>query len=85
MAFLKTKRKRKRKWGGDRKSTKFVAMEFATKDVKGTTSIEGCRMRASTTLSMASNASHYDIKPTDAQRSSVALQKLHPPASVVVS
>jgi hypothetical protein len=28
---IKKKRKRK-KWGGDRKSTRFIAMEFATKD-----------------------------------------------------
>jgi hypothetical protein len=44
MAFLKKKRKRKRKWGGDRKSTKFLlAMEFATNDCKGATSIEDAR------------------------------------------
>ena len=40
MAFLNKKRKRKRKWGGGRKSTKFRAMELATNDCKGATSIE---------------------------------------------
>jgi hypothetical protein len=39
MAFLNKKRKRKKKWGGDRKSTKFRAMEFAAEDYKGATSI----------------------------------------------
>jgi hypothetical protein len=44
-------------------------MEFATKDVKGATSIEDRMMRVSTMLSMASNAKKIDIKPTDAQGS----------------
>jgi hypothetical protein len=84
MAFFKTKRKRKRKGGGDRKSTKFVAMEFATKHIKGATSIEGSMMRVSAMLSMmASSAKKTNIKPTDAQRFSVALQKLRSLASVV--
>jgi hypothetical protein len=47
MAFFKKKRKRKRKWGGDRKSTKFRAIEFATNDCKGATSIEDRAMRVS--------------------------------------
>jgi hypothetical protein len=40
MAFLKKKRKRKSKWGGDRKSTKFLAMEFATNDCKGARNVD---------------------------------------------
>jgi hypothetical protein len=86
MAFFKKKRKRKSKWGGDRKSTKFlaIAMEFATNDCKGATSIEDGGMRASTMMSMASsNAIKCDKELTDAQRLSVALQKLRSSASVV--
>jgi hypothetical protein len=70
MAFLKKKRKRKRKWGGDRKSTKFLAMEFATNDCKGATSIEGSAMSVSAMLSMASNAKKIDMKPTATPRGS---------------
>jgi hypothetical protein len=40
MAFLN-----KKKWGGDRKSTKFRAMEFAAEDCKGETSIEDTFIR----------------------------------------
>jgi hypothetical protein len=83
MAFLKKKRTRKRKWGGDRKSTQFLAMEFATNDCKGATSSEDGRMRASAMLSMASNAMKCDKELTDAHRPSVALQKLRSSASVV--
>jgi hypothetical protein len=83
MAFLKQKRKRKSKWGGDRKSTKFLAMEFATNDCKSTPSIEDGGMRVSTMLSMASIAMKCDKELTDAQGLSVALQKLRSSASVV--
>jgi hypothetical protein len=86
MAFIKKKRKRKRKWEGDRGPTKFLAMEFATNDCKGATSIEDrAKMRASAMLSMASNAKKIDMGPTDAQRLSVALQELRSSASVVGS
>jgi hypothetical protein len=82
MAFLKRKRKRKSKWGGGRKSTKFLAIEFATNDFKGATSIEDGGTRASAMLSMASNAMKCDKELTNAQRFSVALQKLRSSASV---
>ena len=56
MAFLNKKRKRKKKWGGDWKSTKFRAMEFAAEDFKGATSIEDTFIRVSTMVSMTSCA-----------------------------
>jgi hypothetical protein len=56
MAFLNKKRKRKKKWGGDRKSTKFRAMEFAAEDCKGATSIEDTFIRVSAMVSMTSCA-----------------------------
>jgi hypothetical protein len=49
-------RKRKRKWGGDRKSTNFLAMQFATRDVAGAKSLDDTGMRVSTMLAMASHA-----------------------------
>jgi hypothetical protein len=59
-------------------------MEFATNGVRGETSIEGSAMRvASAMLSMASNTKEIDMGLTDAQRFSVALQKLRSSASVV--
>jgi hypothetical protein len=47
--YLVKTRKRKR-WGGDRKSMKCIAMEFATKDVKGAKSVDDSMMRVSAML-----------------------------------
>jgi hypothetical protein len=57
MAFLNKKRKRKNTWGGRPEVyTKFRAMEFATNDCKGATSIEDTFIRVSTMVSMTSCA-----------------------------
>jgi hypothetical protein len=78
--YLVKTRKRKR-WGGDRKSTKFIAMEFATKDVKGAKSLDDTGMRVSTMLAMASHAGHYDEKLTKDQKFFALLRKSGPSAS----
>ena len=83
MAFLNKKRKRKSKWGGDRKSTKFRAMEFATNDCKGATSIEDTFIRVSTMVSMTSCAAKDTRKLDKAHKFYAALSKLRSSASVV--
>jgi hypothetical protein len=85
MAFLNKKRKRKTKWGGDRKSTKFRAMEFATNDVKGATSIEDKAMGVSTMLSMASCATKDTRKLDNAHKPQATLSKLRSSSASVVS
>jgi hypothetical protein len=86
--YLVKTRKRKR-WGGDRKSTKFIAMQFATKDVKGAKSLDDTGMRVSAMMAMASHAGHYDEKLTNDwdgitkdQKFYAALRKKIPSASV---
>ena len=83
MAFLKKKRKRKSKWGGGRKSTKFLAMEFATNDCKGATSIEDTMIRVSAMVSMTSCAAKDTRKLDNAHKYYAALSKLRSSASVV--
>ena len=83
MAFLNKKRKRKKKWGGDRKSTKFRAMEFAAEDFKGATSIEDTFIRVSTMVSMTSCAAKDTRKLDKAHKFYAALSKLRSSASVV--
>jgi hypothetical protein len=83
MAFLNKKRKRKSKWGGDRKSTKFRAMEFATNDCKGTTSIEDTMIRVTAMVSMTSCAAKDTRKLDQAHKYYAALSKLRSSASVV--
>ena len=83
MAFLNKKRKRKMKWGSDRKSTKFRAMEFATNDCKGATSIEDTAIRVSAMLSMTTCAAKDTRKHENAHKLYAALSKLRSSASVV--
>jgi hypothetical protein len=83
MAFLDKKRKRKRKWGGDRESTKFRAMEFATNDCRGATSIEDTAIRVSTMVSMTSCAAKDTRKLDNAHKIYAARSKLRSSASVV--
>ena len=78
--YLVKKRKRK-KWGGDRRPTKYIALEFATKDVAGAKSLDDTGMRCATMLAMAKYAGHYDEKLTKDQKFYAALQKIRPSAS----
>ena len=78
--YLVKKRKRK-KWGGDRRPTKYIALEFATKDVAGAKSLADTGMRCATMLAMAKYAGHYDEKLTKDQKFYAALQKIRPSAS----
>ena len=78
--YLKKTRKRK-KWGGDRRSTKYIALEFATKDVAGAKSLDDTGMRCATMLAMARYAGHYDEKLTKDQKLYAALQKIRTSAS----
>jgi hypothetical protein len=83
MAFLNKKRKRKNTWGGDRKSTKFRAMEFATNDFKGATSIEDTFIRVSAMVSMTSCAAKDTRELDKAHKLYAALSKLRSSVSVV--
>jgi hypothetical protein len=86
MAFFKTKRKRKRKGGGRPEVHEVCCNGIRNKAYKGCNVDRGqySMMRVSAMLSMmASSAKKTNIKPTDAQRLSVALQKLRSLASVV--
>jgi hypothetical protein len=79
--YLVKTRKKKRKWGGVRRGTKFLALEFATKDVAGAKSLEDTGMRCATMLAMAKHAGHYDEKLTKGQKFPAAPRKSGPLAS----
>jgi hypothetical protein len=77
--YLKKTRKRKQ-WGGDRRSTKYIALKFATQDVKGAKTADGSMTRVSTMLSMASHQPCRTLRHEAYQRPEI----LHSPQSAAL-